>query len=102
MYGIYVNAESIPKSLRKALFFDVFNTLDISKDHLIPRDNIFLGEIQNTPKDTTETLFSQTASALGYTLGGTAPLPPPTKPAEPVLASLKYISQPGNVSPLFL
>jgi len=35
-------------------------------------------------------------------LGGTAPLPTPPKPSEPVLTSLKYISLPGNVSPLFL
>lgn len=102
LYGIYVNAERVPKTLRKALFLDVFDHMDIPKDHLIPRDNIFLGEIQNMPKDTTETSFSDAASALGYTLGGTEPLPTNNVSPAPVLTSLKYINQPGNVSPLFL
>ena len=102
LYGIYLNAERIPKALRKALFFDVLGRLEFPKDNLIPRDNIFLWEVQNTEKDTTETLFFQTAFSLGYTFWGTAPLPVAAKTASPSLTPLKYVSQPGTVSPLFL
>lgn len=102
VYGVYLNAERIPKALRKALLYDAIAPMEFSQDRLIPRENIFLGEVPNAPKDTTETLFFQTAFSLGYTFGGTAPLPTPTKPATPKYDSLKYVTQPGNVSPLFL
>ncbi|MEI6711015.1 MAG: hypothetical protein WCK88_01925 [bacterium] len=102
MYGIYLNADRIPKALRKAISNDVINHIEFPKDHLIPYENIFLGEVPNAPKDNSEPLFFQTAFSLGYTFGGTAPLPASVKPASPKLDVLKYITQPGTVSPLFL
>lgn len=102
VYGVYLNTERLAKALRKALFYDVIDRIEFSKDRLIPRENIFLGEVQNAPKDSVESLFFQTAFSLGYTFGGTAPLPPPAKAASPKFDSLKYIIQPGTVSPLFL
>ncbi len=102
VYGMYLNSERIPRALRKALIHDAITPLEFSKDRLIPRENIFLGEVQNAPKETSEALFFQTAFSLGYTFGGTAPLPASVPPATPKFDSLRYISQPGNVSPLFL
>jgi len=102
IYGIHLNAERIPKALRKALLSDALAPLEFSQDRLIARENIFLGEIQNTEKNPTEALFFQTAFSLGYTFGGTAPLPEPIKPVSPKFDTLKYITQPGAVSPLFL
>jgi hypothetical protein len=101
MYGIYLNSERIPKALRKALMHDVIGSLDISLDGLIPHKNIFFGEVQNPEQEKTEPLFFQTVFSLGYTFGGTAPLPAPTQNVAPKYISLKYISQPSNVSPLF-
>ncbi|MFA6080483.1 MAG: ABC transporter substrate-binding protein [Candidatus Gracilibacteria bacterium] len=101
--SIYLNAERIPKPLRKALFSDVFNTLEFNKNNFIPKENVFLGEIQNSPRTiSAEPLFSSAALLSGYTLGGVTPVPAPTVPAGPSYTSLKYVDQPGRVSPLFL
>jgi len=102
VYGIYLNSERIPKSFRKALIEDVIGPIEFSQECLIRRENIFFGEVQNSPKDATESLFFQTAFSLGYTFGGTAPILAPVEPASAKLAPLKYITQPGSVSPLFL
>lgn len=102
VYGIHLNSERIPKALRKALIYDAIAPLTFTKDGIIPRENIFLGEVQNTEKDTTEALFFQTAFSLGYTFGGTAPLPVVDTPSTPKFDTLKYITQPSAVSPLFL
>lgn len=59
--------------------------------------------MQNPEKDTTEALFFQTAFSLGYTFGGTAaPLPVVETASAPKFDTLKYITQPSAVSPLFL
>lgn len=101
LYGIYLNSDRIQKPLRNALFYDVFNTIEFDKSNFIPKENIFLGDIQNSPRTSGNPLFFQTAFSLGYSFGGTAPAPTVVPPAVPEYTSLKYVNQPGNMSPLF-
>jgi len=66
LYSIYLNADHILKPLRNALFYDVFSTLEFDKTHFIPKENVFLGDIQNSPRVPGDPLFFQTAFSLGY------------------------------------
>ncbi len=102
VYGLYLNAERIPLSLRKGIIHDAILPLEYSQTGLVPRDNIFLGEVQNGPVESVDVSFFQAAFSLGYTFGGTAPLPTTPVAPGPEYATLKYITQPGTVSPLFL
>lgn len=100
-WSAFMNTEKLPISLRKALFYDVFGAMDRADPTLKPEENVFLGEIPNTPRTASESIFFQTVFSLGYSFGGTfqapenAPAPAPTKP-------LTYITTPGNVTPLFI
>lgn len=101
IYGLYLNTERIPKELRKALLYEVIDPLEYSKSGLVARDNIFLGDIENSKKTTVELSFFQSAFALGYTFWGTATLTIPSPPAVPKYQTLSHIAQPANISPIF-
>jgi hypothetical protein len=60
-----------------------------------------LGEIPNSPRVPGENAFFQTVFALGYSFGGTFQTPE-NKPSPKPKTPLKYITAPGNVSPLFV
>lgn len=66
LYGIYLNADRVPRPLRSALFYDIFNTIEFDKSNFIPKENVFLGDIQNSPRTSGDPLFFQTAFSLGY------------------------------------
>jgi|GEM_PF-3586731 len=100
-YGAFMNTDKMPTNLRKSLFFDIFGTIESKDDALMPEENIFLGDIPNAPRTTTENSFFQTVFALGYSFGGTFQAPE-NKPEAAPKKSLKYITGPENVSPLFL
>lgn len=100
-YGAFMNAERLPVSLRRTLFQDVLGTIDTRDESLMSEENIFLGDIPNAPRTAKESTFFQAVSALGYSFGGTFQAPvaqPETTPKK----ALKYITDPGKVSPLFV
>ncbi len=41
IYGMYFNADRLPRVLRKALIHDAVRPLEYSKEGLVPRENIF-------------------------------------------------------------
>lgn len=97
----FINAARVPLSLRKSLYQDIFGTIDTKDISLMPEENIFLWDIPNAPRIINESSFFQAVSALGYSYGGTFQAPentPTTTPKKP----LSYITNPGNVSPLFV
>lgn len=99
--GAFINAARVPLSLRKSLYQDIFGTIDIKDASLMPEENVFLWDIPNSPRTTNQSTFFQAVSALGYSYGGTFQAPenkPTTTPKKP----LSYITNPGNVSPLFV
>ena len=102
-----MNSTTIPNTLRTAIFNDIFNTLQIEKnDALLPEENIFLGEIPNSPRKSTESLFFNAVFNLGYNFGGAAPAKTPEQtPVEHTLADfqkpLKYFTNPSSVTPGF-
>lgn len=99
--GAFINAARVPLSLRKSLYQDIFGTIDTKDASLMPEENVFLWDIPNSPRTTNQSTFFQAVSALGYSYGGTFQAPenkPTTTPKKP----LSYITNPGNVSPLFV
>ncbi len=99
--GAFINAARVPLSLRKSLYQDIFGTIDTKDTSLMPEENVFLWDIPNSPRTTNQSTFFQAVSALGYSYGGTFQAPenkPTTTPKKP----LSYITNPGNVSPLFV
>lgn len=42
LYSIYLNADRIHKTLRSALFYDVFNRIDLKNYNFIHKENVFL------------------------------------------------------------
>lgn len=99
--GAFINAARVPLSLRKSLYQDIFGTIDTKDASLMPEENVFLWDIPNSARTTNQSTFFQAVSALGYSYGGTFQAPenkPTTTPKKP----LSYITNPGNVSPLFV
>lgn len=97
----FINAARVPLGLRKSLYQDIFGTIDTKDISLMPEENVFLGDIPNAPRTTNQSTFFQAVSTLGYSYGGTFQAPenkPTTTPKKP----LSYITNPGNVSPLFV
>lgn len=97
----FINAARVPLGLRKSLYQDIFGTIDTKDVSLMPEENVFLGDIPNAPRTTNQSTFFQAVSTLGYSYGGTFQAPenkPTTTPKKP----LSYITNPGNVSPLFV
>lgn len=97
----FINAARVPLGLRKSLYQDIFGTIDTKDASLMPEENVFLGDIPNSPRTTNQSTFFQAVSTLGYSYGGTFQAPenkPTTTPKKP----LSYITNPGNVSPLFV
>jgi hypothetical protein len=99
-YGAFMNATNLPVSLRKSIFSDVLAHIDAKDDTIMPEENIFLGDIPNSARASTDNAFFQTVFALGYSFGGTFQAPE-NKP-QATKKALKYITAPGNVSPLFV
>jgi hypothetical protein len=100
-YGAFMNATTLPTSLRKSIFSDVLAHIDAKDDTIMPEENIFLGDIPNSARASTDNAFFQTVFALGYSFGGTFQAPE-NKPQSAAKKALKYITAPGNVSPLFV
>lgn len=100
-YGAFMNASTLPVSLRKSIFYDIFGSLDTKDETIMPEENIFLGDIPNSPRTAGENAFFQTVFSLGYSFGGTFQAPE-NKPQPSPKTPLKYITSPGNVSPLFV
>lgn len=100
-YAAFMNAATLPTALRKTLFSDVLAHIDAKDASIIPEENIFLGDIPSSPRASTDNAFFQTVFALGYSFGGTFQAPE-NKPQPVAKKSLKYITAPGNVSPLFV
>ena len=96
-----MNAATLPVSLRKTLYYDILGTIDTKDVTMMPEENIFLGDIPNAPRTSTENAFFQTVFALGYSFGGTFQAPE-NKPQSATKKPLKYITSPGNVTPLFV
>lgn len=70
LYSIFINSTSVPNTLRGAIFNDIFNNLKIEEnDSLMPEENIFLGEIPNSPRKSIENLFFNAVFNLGYNFG---------------------------------
>lgn len=63
-YGAFMNAEKLPVSLRKTIFLDILGTIDTKDQSLMVEENVFLGDIPNAPRTTTESTFFQAVSAL--------------------------------------
>lgn len=97
-YGIFLNSERLPITLRNALFSDVFSTIPLTTDKAFVRQkDIFFGDV--TPADiSTESIFYPTVFSLGYSFWWVnAPTSSP-----PQTTQLAYISQPWTVTPLFI
>lgn len=102
-YGAFLNAASLPKTLRNALLVDVLSPLDKQNSDFAPQDNIFFWEVPNTTKWGGESIFFQTVFSLWYSFGGTTPPPEPESTVQPVLVKkLQFINRPGNMTPLFM
>lgn len=100
-YGAFMNATTLPVALRKTLFSDVLAHIDAKDDTIMSEENIFLGDIPNSPRASTENAFFQTIFGLWYSFWGTFQAPE-NKPQPAPKKPLKYITAPGNVTPLFL
>lgn len=106
LYSIFINSTSVPNTLRTAIFNDIFNTLQIEKtDALLPEENIFLGEIPNTPRKSIESLFFNAVFNLGYNFGWVAPQKAPetvqVAKIQDFQKPLKYFTTPSAVTPAF-
>lgn len=99
-YGAFLNTKNIPNILRKSLIWDVINDIDIADPTILPVENIFLGDIPNTPVTKTDNAFFQTVFALWYSFGGSFQTPENTTNTLQKIP-LKYITHPENVSPIF-
>jgi hypothetical protein len=75
--------------------------MDMSDSHIMPTENVFLGDVPNSPRSAKESSFFQAVSALGYSYGGTFQAPE-TLPTSPPKQSLSYITHPGKESPIFV
>ncbi len=102
-YGAFLNAVSLPKTLRHALLVDILSPLDKQSTDFASQENIFFWEVPNTIKVGGESIFFQTVFSLWYSFGGTTPPPEPESTVEPVLVKkLQFINRPGNMTPLFM
>lgn len=63
-YGAFMNATTLPVALRKTLFSDVLAHIDAKDETIMPEENIFLGDIPNSPRTSTENAFFQTIFGL--------------------------------------
>jgi hypothetical protein len=63
-YGAFMNATTLPVALRKTLFSDVLAHIDAKDDTIMSEENIFLGDIPNSPRASTENAFFQTIFGL--------------------------------------
>lgn len=100
-YGAFMNASTLPVNLRKSMFYDILSSIDTKDETIMPEENIFLGDIPNSSRTAGENAFFQTVFSLGYSFGGTFQAPE-NKPQPSPKTPLKYITSPGNVSPLFV
>lgn len=103
IYGIFVNSSRVPNTLRTAIFNDIFEQIPILLDENLYKKerSIFLGEIPVETKKIIDTLFQKAATSLGYSLGGTVPVPAETAPVVNPEKPLKYITKPSKATPAF-
>jgi ABC-type oligopeptide transport system substrate-binding subunit len=100
-YGAFMNTNTLPVALRRTLFTDILATINTEDVSLLPQENIFLGDIPNTPRASTENTFFQTVFGLWYSFGGTFQAPENTPKTAPKKV-LTYITAPENTSPSFI
>jgi hypothetical protein len=59
-----MNTSTLPVALRRTLFTDILATINTEESSLLKQENIFLGDIPNTPRAATENAFFQTVFGL--------------------------------------